>query len=136
MLVAVVLVGAGLGVRHSPSLFPRFIADYLPDTAWASLVYVLIALMGPGRRPVRVGLVAITVAFGIELSQLYHAEWIDAIRQTRLGGLLLGYGFLWSDLVCYTAGVAVSALVDQGIGSKTSWKNWEGRCGSHDSGDF
>jgi hypothetical protein len=29
------------------------------------------------------------------------------VRQTRLGGLVFGYGFLWLDLACYTAGVAV-----------------------------
>ena len=42
--------------------------------------------------------------YGIELSQLYHALWIDAIRNTTLGGLIIGFGFLWSDLVCYTIG--------------------------------
>lgn len=31
--------------------------------------------------------------FVIEFSQLYHAEWIDQIRDTSLGGLVLGYGF-------------------------------------------
>ena len=45
------------------------------------------------------------------MSQLYHAEWIDNIRATTLGGLVLGYGFLWSDLVAYTIGVGVGFLL-------------------------
>ncbi|CKH20539.1 Protein of uncharacterised function (DUF2809) [Streptococcus pneumoniae] len=46
------------------------------------------------------------------MSQLYHAEWIDNIRATTLGGLVLGYGFLWSDLVAYTIGVGVGFLFE------------------------
>ena len=57
---------------------------------------------------------ALALAFSvlIELSQLYHAPWIDGIRQTTLGGLVLGFGFLWSDLACYTAGVACALVID------------------------
>ena len=49
----------------------------------------------------------------IELSQLYHAPWIDSIRQTTLGGLILGFGFLWSDLACYAAGVGVGIILER-----------------------
>jgi hypothetical protein len=55
---------------------------------------------------------ALIFSFFIEISQFYHAPWIDAIRQTRIGGLILGFGFLWSDLVCYTAGIVSGTLVD------------------------
>jgi hypothetical protein len=48
----------------------------------------------------------------VELSQLYHAPWIDGLRQIRLAALLLGHGFLWSDLVCYAVGVGVGALTE------------------------
>lgn len=48
----------------------------------------------------------------IELQQLYNAEWINAIRNTTLGHYILGQGFLWSDLVCYTFGVGVAFLID------------------------
>ena len=49
------------------------------------------------------GLFSLTV----ELSQLYHAPWIDGLRQIRVAALLLGHGFLWSDLVCYGVAVGV-----------------------------
>jgi hypothetical protein len=48
----------------------------------------------------------------IELQQLYNAEWIIAIRNTTLGNYILGQGFLWSDLVCYTFGVGVAFCID------------------------
>jgi hypothetical protein len=43
---------------------------------------------------------------------LYHAPWIDSIRGTTLGGLILGYGYLWSDLACYAVGVGLGALME------------------------
>jgi len=52
----------------------------------------------------RLAATALVISFAVEVSQLYHAEWIDGIRETRLGALTLGSGFLWSDLVCYTLG--------------------------------
>lgn len=57
--------------------------------------------------------VALALAYCVatELSQLYHAPWIDDLRATRLGGLVLGFGFLWSDLVAYTIGVLGAALL-------------------------
>ena len=57
---------------------------------------------------VTAGLFSLTV----ELSQLYHAPWIDELRQIRLAALLLGQGFLWSDLMCYVVGVGVGALAE------------------------
>jgi hypothetical protein len=46
------------------------------------------------------------------VSRLYHAPWIDSLRQIRVAALLLGHGFLWSDLVCYGVGVGVGALAE------------------------
>ena len=60
-------------------------------------------------------LAAYCFCFVIELSQLYHAPWIDGLRHTRLGGLILGYGFLWSDLICYAVGVATGWLIELAI---------------------
>ncbi len=43
-----------------------------------------------------------------ETLQLYQAPWIQAIRHTKIGGLLLGFGFLWSDIICYFIGTLLS----------------------------
>ena len=52
------------------------------------------------------------LAILVETSQLYHATWIDSIRQTTLGGLVLGFGFLWTDLACYAVGIAIAAVIE------------------------
>lgn len=61
----------------------------------------------------RVALTALLFSYAIEISQIYHAPWIDAVRHTRPGGLVLGYVFLWSDIACYTVGVSLGWLVEK-----------------------
>lgn len=59
-----------------------------------------------------VALIGISFCYLIELSQFYHANWIDNIRKTTFGGLILGYGFLWSDLLAYTIGIGIGVTVE------------------------
>jgi len=59
-----------------------------------------------------IALIGISFCYLIELSQLYQANWINEIRRTTLGGLVLGYGFLWSDLVAYFIGISVGAAIE------------------------
>jgi hypothetical protein len=59
-----------------------------------------------------VAVLAMSFSVAIEVSQLYHAPWIDSIRRTTLGGLALGYGFLWGDLACYAVGVGLGVVVE------------------------
>ncbi len=75
-------------------------------------------------RPVLVrASISLALAFLVEISQLYHAPWIDSIRQTTLGGLVLGFGFLWTDLVCYSVGIGTGALTEWGSGAWAG-QNW------------
>lgn len=57
--------------------------------------------------PAPLAAIVLTFAFAVELSQLYRAEWIDAFRETVLGAVMIGSGFLWSDFACHAVGCAV-----------------------------
>lgn len=50
--------------------------------------------------------------FLIEFQQLANWSWLVLIRETTLGHYVLGQGFLWSDLLCYTLGVLVAFGLD------------------------
>jgi Protein of unknown function (DUF2809) len=108
-LLMPLIISLGLASRSKQIPLPQFIADYAGDALWALLVFLLIGFLFPSLSTLRVAILAATFSLLIELSQLYHAPWIEAIRHTRLGGLVLGYVFLWSDLACYAAGVACGA---------------------------
>lgn len=110
LVAATVLVG--LGSRHFRSVLPSFVGEYAGDTLWAAMVYLIAGAIWNETSPARLASGALTFSFAVEFSQLYQADWINAVRATRLGGLVLGHGFLWSDLLCYAAGVALALAVD------------------------
>jgi hypothetical protein len=113
-------VALGLASRRFRSALPAFAGAYAGDVLWAAMVYLLIAAVW-NRAPIRhVAAAAAIFSLAIELGQLYHAPWIDAVRDTRLGGLVLGFGFLWSDLVCYAAGIALAFALDYRLASRSA----------------
>ena len=114
VLVCVVLV-LGLASRRHSTVLPSFLAEYAGDTLWAMMVFFGIGLMAAKSSTIRVAIAAMVVSYAVELSQLYHASWIDSIRDTRIGGLVLGYGFLWSDIACYTVGVALGVAIEMSL---------------------
>ena len=109
MLFVVIL---GLASRRYPENLPEFISTYAGDTLWALMAFLLIGFLFPSLSILKVAAIALFFSFFIEFSQLYHAPWIDDIRQNRLAALVLGRGFLWSDLVCYSVGVAMGVMTE------------------------
>lgn len=110
--LAIVIV-VGLTSRTFPSAFPQFAAEYAGDTLWALTIFLLIGFIRPRATSANAAAVALCVAFAVEFSQLYEANWIEALRNTTLGKLTLGSGFLWSDLICYTVGITIGAASEQ-----------------------
>lgn len=77
------------------------------------LVYLGILFLHPSVLRRTAATLALSFSLLIEISQLYHAPWIDSLRSQTLGGLILGFGFLWSDLGCYCVGVTLGCLLDR-----------------------
>jgi hypothetical protein len=97
----------GLGLASRSGSVPALIYPYLGDVLYALMIYFMIGFVWPKAPSLQAAALCVLVCYGIELSQLYQADWINALRRTRLGGLVLGFGFLWSDLVCYLVGAFV-----------------------------
>lgn len=120
-IAAGVVIILGLASRRYGAALPHWLAAYAGDTLWALCVFLAIGVGWPRAALRRRALGALLFAYAIECSQLYHAPWIDAVRQHRLAALVLGSGFLWSDLLCYTVGVSLGVLlVYRGDGSTGS----------------
>ncbi|WP_263079756.1 DUF2809 domain-containing protein [Endozoicomonas sp. Mp262] len=119
-----VTIACGLLSRSSWVDLPEFFTLYSGDALWALMVFWMFCCLKPGYSTGRISVFAILFAFTIECSQLYHALWIDSIRAIRLGGLVLGFGFQVSDLLCYSAGIAFGAVIDRLIVTS---------CGKNDS---
>lgn len=111
LLLLTVLLG--LASRRFPAYMPPWVELYMGDVLWALMVFLLLGLFFPKKSTGTLAAVALLFSLGIELSQFYHAPWIDELRAYRLGGLVLGFGFRWSDLVCYTIGVGLGLVFER-----------------------
>ena len=105
-------VGAGLASRAFSRHLPWWLAKNLGDALYATMVFWGFGLLAPRAATRRVALAAIAFCFAIELSQAYHAAWIDSVRATTPGRLVLGQGFHAFDLVCYVLGVALAVALE------------------------
>ncbi|MDF2531039.1 MAG: hypothetical protein K0Q65_620 [Clostridia bacterium] len=109
-IITVILLG--LASRRYGTLMPGWLAAYSGDVLWGLMVYLMVGFLQTKQKVLHTALFAFAFSALIEITQLYHAPWIDAIRSNKLGGLLLGYGFLWSDIICYGIGIATGAVLE------------------------
>ena len=106
------VIAAGLASRKFPTLLPAALGKYPGDALWAAMIFLLLALLRPRSRTIHLALWAFGVCCLVEYQQLYQAEWLNDIRSTTLGHLVLGAGFSGTDIVAYAVGVVIVALID------------------------
>ena len=111
-LLIIATIVLGLASRHYSTVLPQWVHAYLGDVLWALMVFLMFGFIFRLKNSRWIAIMALVFSYGIELSQLYHAPWIDALRANKLGGLILGFGFLWSDLICYTVGVGFGYIIE------------------------
>jgi hypothetical protein len=111
LIIATIIIG--LLSRHF-SFIPLFIGDIL----WALMVYFIMRFLFIRKSVKFITIASLLFCFLIEFSQLYKSPWINDIRHTLFGRLVLGEGFLWSDLLCYTVGVGIGVWVDKGLSNR------------------
>lgn len=95
----------GLLSRSDLIPLPRFFAIYAGDFLWALLVFWLVCFLFPHWQVSQQAALALGFSYLIELSQLVQTNWLNQIRHTTIGALILGFGFSWSDVGLYTLGV-------------------------------
>src|SRR5262245_55368661 len=110
--LVVATIACGLASRQFGAALPAFVANYAGDTLWATMVFFVLAVVFRRQSTVALATASLAIAFAVEFSQMYRPDWLQAVRATRLGALALGTDFVWTDLLCYTTGVAIGAGVD------------------------
>lgn len=119
-LLFMVVLGLGSRSAWARQVLPGFVTEFAGDTLWATLVYLGILLLWPRLSVGRAAAGAMGFSVVIELSQLIHTPWLDALRANPFAALVLGRGFLVSDLFCYAVGVALGVGLDVGLLSRTA----------------
>lgn len=111
-LAIALVIATGLLWRSGHLPFASFIIKYGGDALWALAVFFGCGVMFPRSSTTRLALVALAFAWSVEFLQLYHAGWLEGLRATRLGKLVLGATFNVPDLFAYVTGIAFGALAE------------------------
>jgi hypothetical protein len=109
-ILILINIPLGLGSRRFAPDLPSLLATYGGDVLSASCIFFGIRFLFIKKGLPKIALISYLVCICIETLQLYQAEWIQKIRHTPPFGILLGYGFLWSDWICYAVGVLIGFL--------------------------
>ncbi len=106
------VIVAGLLWRSDVIPLSPFLHKYGGDALWALLIFFGVGFLFCRAATWRVALTAFCFCCAVEFTQLYHAPWIDTVRDTRLGALVLGATFNWPDLIAYGAGIILGCLTE------------------------
>ena len=106
MLICAIIV-LGLLSRKLAGI-PLWIGDVL----WATMIYFMVRFFYIASSVQKIVIISLAISYAIEFSQLYKAEWIDNLRHTFFGRMVLGETFLWGDLLSYTTGILIGVLID------------------------
>lgn len=113
IIAIVITILLGLASRKYSNLLPAFVAENAGDALWAMMVYFGFRFLLVRKSLLTSLFFSLLFSFGIEFSQLYQDDWINQIRGTTLGALILGHGFLAVDLIRYTTGIIIATVFDK-----------------------
>ena len=110
-LIALV-IALGLASREYPDALPTVLGKYPGDGLWALMVFLLVCFFKPRWTSGKAALFALILSFVVEFSQLWQAPWLNALRENRLGNLVLGSEFHVADLAAYAVGIAMGLAME------------------------
>lgn len=105
--IVLLIIAIGILSRKTP-LIPLFVGDI----CYAILLFFIVRLLRPKTKTARTALLSLLFCYAIEAFQGVPSEALIPIRKSLFGRYVLGQGFLWSDLLCYTFGVVIAVLLD------------------------
>lgn len=115
LIAALLSLFIGYYSRHSDISFIKnnyFIQHYLGDAIWAMMIYWGFRWFSPLYDARQTRFYALITCFVIEFSQLIQTAFMNSLRSNVFGRLVLGSGFLFSDLVAYTLGILCAFVLD------------------------
>lgn len=114
-ITVLLTIGMGLLSRRL-SFLPLWTGDLL----YAVMCYLGFRFLFAGRSLIFSLVVALIFCFTIEILQLSQHLFLVYLRHTMAGKLVLGQGFLWTDLLAYSAGVLLIYVADRAAQNRFS----------------
>ena len=105
-----------LGLLSRTSIpMPDIIREYGGDVLSATCICFGVAFVVVRRSTVQRCFLAYLICVLLELQQLLQWRWLVWAREETPLDILLGHGFLWSDIVSYAFGVVFGAVVGSAV---------------------
>ena len=76
------------------------------------MVFLGWGFLFPRKPTLQIFLCTLATSYGVEFCKLYRTPWLDEFRNSTVGHLLLGSTFSWENLIAYTVGAAIGAVMD------------------------
>jgi len=110
-LLTFVLIGAaGYWLRFLAPISSEW-RDRSGGAAYVAFWIVILAFVSPRMKPWRAALIILLVTCVLEFAQLWHPVWLESLRRTFVGRVILGTTFDWSDFPSYFAGALLGWLL-------------------------
>ncbi|MBR1667763.1 MAG: DUF2809 domain-containing protein [Bacteroidaceae bacterium] len=106
----IVLIPIGLYSRRL-----SWIPDETGDALWAMMVFCLWRIILARKGLKLIAIISLAHSFLVEFSQMIRWHWLVSFRNTFIGHMMLGQGFLWIDLLAYLIGIVIIYWVFRGI---------------------
>ncbi|HTE45337.1 MAG TPA: DUF2809 domain-containing protein [Gemmatimonadaceae bacterium] len=119
LAMALLTIGVGLVVHWRGGAVSPALRDKLGDALWAMMMAWWVGVAAPRATWQTRAAAAFGISVAVEVSQLYHAPFIDMVRRTTLGGLALGSGFDLRDIAAYAVGIALAVVVERLLTPRT-----------------
>ncbi len=104
VVVIICAAALGIGSRHTGMALPQLVTDNAGDVLWALALFAFVRLLLPRIALGWILLLTLDISLLVEISQLWHPPFLDAIRSVAPVALILGNSFRFYDLLCYLIG--------------------------------
>ncbi|MEG4322036.1 MULTISPECIES: DUF2809 domain-containing protein [unclassified Microcoleus] len=119
----IVIVPLGYVVRFSHGAAPEWFKDYFGGIAYEMFWISLVVFIWPRFSQNRAAVAVCLATCAIEFLQLWKPPFLQAIRATLPGRLVLGNTFSWSDFPSYFLGSFLGWLWVRWL--HFTWLRWE-----------
>lgn len=111
-----VLLAVGIPSKWYTGPGERYVIGQVWDVCGSAIVLLTARVLFPRARSLPTALVVGALLFSNELLQLVHAPWLEALRATMFGRVVLGSRFNPLDLLAIAGAVVVTSVLDVRLG--------------------
>lgn len=106
-LFIIFLIPLGFATKFYHGAFQFWVENFLGGVLYEIFWCLVIAFFFPNTRPIWIASIVFFCTSLLEVFQLWHPWFLEAIRSTFLGRALIGTSFTWLDFPHYVVGCLI-----------------------------